>query len=428
VLPLDFVHAICLLGVALYIWRREPARLLLTPLMLLSFYVLYGVGGIIYFLGGEAVLDVRYEVTSCFIIMWMGIILGIELSRASFPVLLSRAQSVARTWKTTALYDRAQTDQLLATVGVLMAIFILGVFFAFGKPGQIHTWLSIDNPHEKLKYRGEMGSQGGYLYQTLIASVAPFVSFLLLAKARLANQRFLRTAGLLLCVAVLAGKVGTFEKLPWVFYLLQLLIVSQAAKSLDVSLGRVLLLVFVLLAGTAAATALALSSIGSNIYEFLLYRFFEVNNEVIYQTFYVYPQHLPHTWGMNIGLVQSIFGHGDVPLAHTQVANFFGAEGATFDAFYIADAWVDFGYAGVVVMSIVVGFVVKSVDIFVLSRGKTPLALALIGSGTYGLFQLQVTSAFTAFLSGGLVLIPLLVMLTEGLVNDLSRGRVQWQR
>ena len=66
--------------------------------------------------------------------------------------------------------------------------------------------------------------------------------------------------------------------------------------------------------------------------------------------------------------------------------------------------------------------------VFVLSRGKTPLALALIGSGTYGLFQLQVTSAFTAFLSGGLVLIPLLVMLTEGLVNDLSRGRVQWQR
>ena len=79
-------------------------------------------------------------------------------------------------------------------------------------------------------------------------------------------------------------------------------------------------------------------------------------------------------------------------------------------------------------MSIVVGFVVKSVDIFVTSLGKTPLAVALLGSGMYGLFQLQVTSAFTAFLSGGLVFIPLLVLLSEGLVNDLTRGRAQWQR
>jgi hypothetical protein len=54
--------------------------------------------------------------------------------------------------------------------------------------------------------------------------------------------------------------------------------------------------------------------------------------------------------------------------------------------------------------------------------------VALIGSGTYGLFQLQVTSAFTAFLSGGLVFIPLLVLVSEGLVNDLAGGRAQWQR
>jgi hypothetical protein len=46
----------------------------------------------------------------------------------------------------------------------------------------------------------------------------------------------------------------------------------------------------------------------------------------------------------------------------------------------------------------------------------------------YGLLQLQVTSAFTAFLSGGLAFVPLLVLAAEGLVNDLSRGQAQWQR
>ena len=40
------------------------------------------------------------------------------------------------------------------------------------------------------------------------------------------------------------------------------------------------------------------------------------------------------------------------------------------------------------------------------SPNKTQLALALLGGGVYSLVQLQVTSAFTAFLSSGLVFIP----------------------
>ncbi len=106
--------------------------------------------------------------------------------------------------------------------------------------------------------------------------------------------------------------------------------------------------------------------------------------------------------------------------AHTRVASFFGSEGATFDSFFIGDAWVDFSYSGVIIMSLFVGFIVKSVDIFVMSLGKTPLSLALLGSGMYGLFQLELTSAFTAFFSGGLVLIPLLASASAGLINDLS--------
>jgi hypothetical protein len=60
--------------------------------------------------------------------------------------------------------------------------------------------------------------------------------------------------------------------------------------------------------------------------------------------------------------------------------------------------------------------------VFVMSLGKTPLCLALLGSGMYGLFELQVTSAFTAALTGGLVFIPLLASVSAGLVNDLYRG------
>ncbi|MBV9062165.1 MAG: hypothetical protein JOY77_04440 [Alphaproteobacteria bacterium] len=311
----------------------------------------------------------------------------------------------------------------------MLALFMLGMFFALGKPGQLQTYFALQSTQELKKFRLELGGQGGYFYQTLVVSIGPFLSFLLFSKARASNDSMLLLIALAMAAAVLAGKIGSFQKIPWVIYLLQLLMLFQVWKRLDFSFGRAALLLICLLAGALAASFVALPELdASQLAEFLVYRFFQVNAEVVYQTFYVYPHYLPHTWGMNIGLIHSIFGSGELSAAHTQVANFFGAEGATFDAFYIADAWVDFGYGGVMVMSLLVGFVVKSVDCFVTSMGKTPLAMALLVSGTYGLFQLMVTSAFTAFLSGGLVLIPLLVLASNGLVNDVARARIQWQR
>jgi len=423
VLPLDYVHALCLIGVAIYIWQREPPRLLLVPLMLISFFVLYGAGNIIYFLGADTVPDTRSTVTTCLIVMWICLVIGIELARASSPSLAAKSELVVRRWKATPMSNRQDADQLLAAIGILAALYILATFFYFGKQSELLNFASLQSSADKARYRHDFGPEGGYVYQTLIASVAPFLSFALLLKGVAAKRRYLIAIGLLLGVAVFAGKVGTFEKTPWLIYVLQIIVVFQAARSLKFGIGRILIASFIMLVGVVLAVKIAIPQLDpAGILEFLSYRFFEVNNEVVYQTYYVYPHYLPHTWGMNIGLVHNLFGSGELLSAHTRVANFFGADGATFDSFFIGDAWVDFSYGGVLVMSLLVGFVVKTVDIFIMSLGKTPLCVALLGSCMYGLFQLQVTSAFTAFLSGGLVFIPLLASASAGLVNDLSRG------
>jgi hypothetical protein len=421
VLPLDFVHAFCLAGVALYIWQREPPRLLLVPLMLISFFVLYGVGNIIYFSGANTARDVRAEVTLCMILMWIGLIVGIEIARASVPWMTARSQRVIRAWRSTAISDRPDGDQLLAVAGVLVALYLVAVFLYFGKPGQFLNFLSLQSTVDKAKFRHDFGPEGGYFYQTLLSSVAPFLSFVLVLKGVVFRKRHLTAIGLLIGLAVFAGKIVTYAKSPWLVFLLQIIIVIQATRSLRFGLGRFLMFSIIMLAGVVLASMIAIPELDyADIVAWLVFRFFEVNNEVIYQTFYVYPDYLPHTWGMNIGLIHSLFGNGELLSAHTRVASFFGAEGATFDSFFIGDAWVDFSYGGVIIMSLIVGFVVKMVDIFVTSLGKTPLALALLGSGMYGLFQVEVTSAFTAFFSGGLVLIPLLASASAGLVNDLS--------
>ena len=421
-LPLDFVHAFCLVGIALYVWRRDPPRLLLTPLTLISFFVLYGVGNIVYFTAADTVPEVRNAVTLCMIVMWIGIVIGIEAARAAFPSRAARSAQVIRHWRATAILNRPDGDQLLATLGILIALYILATFFYFGKHSQLLAFLS-QSAEDKAKFRHDFGAEGGYVYQTLIASVAPFLSFILLLKGIVSKRRYLTAIGLLVGAAVFAGKLGTFEKTPWLIYLLQVMVVFQAAKRLEFGIARILIFSAITVMGVTLALMIVLPELDSvGIIEWLGYRFFEVNNEVVYQTFYVYPRYLPHTWGMNIGLIHNVFGSGELLSAHTRVANFFGADGATFDSFFIGDAWVDFSYGGVLFTSLTVGFVVKAVDIFVLTLGKTPLCVALLGSCMYGLFQLQVTSAFTAFLSGGLVFIPLLAFASAGLVNDLSRG------
>src|ERR1700680_2877635 len=341
--------------------------------MLASFFVLYGVGNIIYFLGADTVPDARRAVTESLILMWAGLIVGIELARGFAPGLVQLFDRVTRSWSTAALTDQGRGDQLLAALGVLVALFILAVFFAFDKPAQLLTFLALASAKEKQKYRLELGPQGGYVYQMLIASIAPFLSFLLLTKAAVHRHLYFYGAALLLGIAVFAAKLGTFQKVPWLGYLLPLLIWWQVRKRLEFGAGRMVVFLLVMVAGTFGGTPLALPGLNvAGVFEFLVYRFFEVNNEVIYQTFYVYPTYLPHTWGMNIGLLHSLFGSGDLVSAHTEVAKFFGAEGATFDAFFVADAWVDFGYGGVLAMAVLVGYVVKTVDLYVMSLGKTP--------------------------------------------------------
>ena len=248
-LPLDYVHALCLVGIAIYIWQREPPRLLLVPLMLLSFLVLYGVGNIIYFVGADTVPDVRFAVTLSLILMWIGLVAGIELARASAPALAAQSDRVIRKWKTEVLVDRAYADQLLAAVGVLAALFILAIFFGLGKPAQILNFLSLESARDKLKYRAELSGQGGYFYHAIIASIAPFLSFLLLVKGIVSKQRYLLAIGLMVGVAVFAGKLGTFHKVPWLVYILQLMVVFQAMRRLEVGVGRILIFLFVLLAG-----------------------------------------------------------------------------------------------------------------------------------------------------------------------------------
>jgi uncharacterized membrane protein YjjP (DUF1212 family) len=100
---------------------------------------------------------------------------------------------------------------------------------------------------------------------------------------------------------------------------------------------------------------------------------------------------------------------------------------------FLADAWVDFGMTGVIVVSLFIGFLIKAVDLYIATLGKTPVAIAITASCFFGAISLASVSAFTSLLTGGIALLPLLVAsvdavgarLAQPLLRERPRGSAQ---
>lgn len=407
------IYAGLLAAVGLYVLVREGLRLTVTSVMVVSSWLLYGAGHLFFYYGSEIPTEprIRERVEYSLILFWPMLLFGVELARATFAKSTRAAESWAAVWRSTPTQAGPAPDQLLMVLALGLAGFYLLVFLILGKPGQIATFLTTATAGDALRFRIATGGEGGYLYHFSSMALAPFLAVLLLVRGRALRSPLMVASAVTLSIALVAVKLGTLHKIPWLIFLLQLAVSLTMVRQLQIRALHAIGYPLLILAGSFLAAYVSLPDYEvDKVFVFLFYRMVEIPNEVLYQAYYVYPEHIRHQWGMNIGLVHRLFGDGAFVSSSATVADFFGAVGATFNRFFIGDAWVDFGYWGVALMSFVVGFIVKALDVTALSMGKSPLAIALLVNGFYGVFQLQNTSAFTAMLSGGLLFVPLVAL------------------
>jgi hypothetical protein len=294
------------------------------------------------------------------------------------------------------------------------------VMFSTGKISGLSSYFSQASEEVRSELRRTQ-VPGGYLYGLLLMSFGPFLSAIVLLRAVARRSPLLTIAATALCCAVFLGRFAALTKSLWVIYLVQLVLTFYAARSLQLPLVKALTTVLLMLTALFVGSWLAFPEApAQEIFTYLLYRMVQITNEGIYQTLYVYPDFVPFSEGLNIGLLASIAGY-DVPAqAYTTVANFFGAFGATFNTMFMSGAWVDFGWMGVAVVSFVVGASVRFYDYLTLSLGKSALGCAMVGFAVIPADQLMATSAQTALLSGGLLSVPLLVLIVRPLVRVAS--------
>jgi hypothetical protein len=277
----------------------------------------------------------------------------------------------------------------------------------------IWHFLSIKGDEENVArdaFRVHFAGSPNYFYRLLLSAVAPmFVIWGLLAGLFRGSWPLLLAVALLF-IATMIGKMDTLSKAPPAFFLLQLMVASLLTFTNKITwrsaLAGAVLVGLVLYVSARLTIAIQPGLAGL---EFIYYRVFEVENQALLENFATFPFLHPHMWGANLRPVAMVMGIPYVPAFSIVAFTWYGTHDVTNPALFIADAWADFSYAGVIVFSLIAGAVCRSIDAIFLVHGKTVVAVAVLGATFIGVFTLLVTALNIALFSGGLLLAPILV-------------------
>jgi hypothetical protein len=225
----------------------------------------------------------------------------------------------------------------------------------------------------------------------------------------------------------LLGKLETLSKAPIALFLIQLFLVSylifRNSITWRVSLASLLLALIIFYPVIRLAIP---ESDGLGVLHFFYYRAFDISNEALLEFFGAFPERISHTWGANIRTLAMIWGLDYTPAFDLVSRVWRGTGGSTTTAMFIADAWADFSYWGVLGFSIAAGVICRAIDVTLLTRGKTILAISVLAATFLGIYNLMISALPTAMLSGGLLITPLMaifVLESQRLLNRHSIAR-----
>jgi len=273
----------------------------------------------------------------------------------------------------------------------------------------------------KIRMRRELGGSDLYAYDLALSTLLPFLAFALCAIVLFRAKTSWLIIAIIFVGLVILAKAATLSKAPPAVFLLQLLILAYASRSLQLSGLRLIFLsaaavtVFIIMALVAIPE---LGNVGAAL-NFLFYRAFMIPNESLLEYFSAIPYVLPHIWGAGISGLSWLIGKStEMPTFWLVGEAHRGVLGSTTTVMLSGDAWANFGWAGVVIAPFIAGFTVRYIDVrLIIQRGKSIATLAGLSLAHYGVFAALTTALQTAMLTGGLLLVLPLVHLIEGRVR-----------
>jgi hypothetical protein len=147
------------------------------------------------------------------------------------------------------------------------------------------------------------------------------------------------------------------------------------------------------------------------VIKFLYYRVFDIPNEGLLEYFAAVPASIPHGGGGGIfAFLRNVPDAEYIPMYSAVAEVTRDSLISTSNSMFIADAWAEFGWWGVIVFSVLAGTVLRCVDLYAFRNGESDESACLVAGGAYGIFTMLSTSLTTSLITGGLVLMPLLAL------------------
>lgn len=358
--------------------------------------------------------------------MFVSVIAGIDIVDRLIPNRIAAMQSALTGWNSQPLKDNVGGSCALLIVVGGLTLFLAWISIKENHIGTIKAFLSIAGDEaERVAYRLKNGGSPNYLYRLILGAVAPMLVVWGFLSGWVNRSWMLLVAASLLFFAVMIGKCETLSKAPPAFFLVQLILAgllvvrNKLTWRSGVAVLFAIILIFYMIVRMTISAYDNFGALG-----FLYYRIFEVPSESVLETFGTFPFRYPHTWGANIRPLAMIMGVDYTPAYIIASQLWHNTKDATSNALFVADAWIDFSYAGVIVFSMLAGAICRSIDATYLVNGKTVLGISIMAAAFIGIFALLVSALNTALFSGGLLLAPLLagaLVKTMRLLNRITQ-------
>lgn len=301
---------------------------------------------------------------------------------------------------------------------VLVIVVMLAVAILESQPSKIvGFYTSPLNDYDKAMLRNKTGGSSFYFYNVFASSVGTYVAMVAFMSWKLERGKFgIGVLALALFGLLWVAKLATLMKAPPVMFLMQYLLLYMIVGGKRFSpklIAGILIVVVALFVGIIKLTFYDLDF--ASIFEFLYYRMLEIPNEVLLEYFAAIPATLPYEWGQGLfGFLRDENGIASLPTYFAVAALTRGNIESSSNAMFIADAWAQFSWFGVVLFSYLAGLISRTVDLYAFGQGFTDESAVIVAACSYSVLTMLTTSFTTALITGGLALVPLLSFFMSG--------------
>lgn len=305
---------------------------------------------------------------------------------------------------------KLKTGLLRFLIIIVASVVIVGLFF-YGGIKSLAT--AVTAPFADVEMLTNLRQDAGvtgwiapyYIY--IITGVARLISFVFIGWAWEKKSLNLKIASFIFAFLVSIGYLANLSKSGFVVYLGQLIFFLLLLFNIKINYKKLILIVLMILPLLVFIYLFATNAGNSSVaLQLITYRVFKEPIRVLELYPYFYPDIYPHTYGMNIRIIHELFSNNKFVPADVLVTG--GQfEKATFNAMFIADAYVDFSYFGVIIQSVFVGYYLSYLDILIF-RKNNYMQKALFASLLIGIFSLINTGLVVSLFALGLFTLPVL--------------------